>query len=104
MKYSELLEKTHIKKLEAIREINVALKGPCGFLVKNEIQNKPGAVAFHWLADFFIQQLIEHMDEFMAEDNNVAEEVQRIYMAYENGDSDLYYQLPIEAQLFEKEC
>ena len=34
MKYADLLRDTAAKKREAIAEINSALKGPCGFLVK----------------------------------------------------------------------
>lgn len=104
MKYSELLKKTHMKKHEAIKEINAALKGPMGFLVKAEIKRNPGAVAWHYLAKEFVEQLAEHIDEFIAEGDDVAGEVQEIYMAYEDGDSNLYDLLPVEAQLFEEEA
>lgn len=42
MTYNELLRLAHEKKRKAIAEINSALKGPCGFLVKAEIEKDPG--------------------------------------------------------------
>ena len=39
----------------------------------------------------------------MEEGEDVARETCEIFMAYEDGDSDLYSILPVEAQLFEKE-
>lgn len=104
MKYSELLKKTRMKKHEAIKEINAALKGPMGFLVEAEIKRNPGAVAWHYLGKEFVEQLAEHIDEFIEEGEDVAREVVEIYESYEDGDRDLYYTLPIEAQLFEKEA
>ena len=104
MKYAELLEETRKRKYKAIRELNAALKGPMGFLVKAEIERKPGVVAWHYLAKEFVEQLAEHIDEFIAEGDDVAGEVQEIYMAYEDGDSNLYDLLPVEAQLFEEEA
>ncbi len=103
MTYDELLKETAEKKRKAIAEINAALKGPCGFLVKAEIEKDPGKVAWHYLAREFCEKLAEHVDEFMEEDEDVAREVGDIYMAYEDRDSDLYSYLPIEAQLFESE-
>lgn len=103
MTYNELLRETAEKKRKAISEINSALKGPCGFLVKAEIEKDPGKVAWHYLAKEFCEKLAEHIDEFMEEDEDVAREAGNIYMAYEDGDSDLYSYLPVEAQLFERE-
>ena len=76
--------------------------GP-GFLVKAEIQRNPGGLAWYALAQWFVEQLAEHIDEFIEEGEDVAREVIEIYESYEDGDSDLYQILPIEAQLFEKE-
>ena len=103
MKYADLLHDTAIKKRKAIAEINSALKGPCGFLLKAEIEKNPGAVAWHYLAKEFCETLAHHVHEFMDEGEDVARETCEIYMAYEDGDSDLYSLLPVEAQLFEKE-
>lgn len=103
MTYNELLRETAEKKRKAIAEINAALKGPCGFLVKAEIEKDPGKAAWYHLAKEFCETLAEHIDEFMEEGEDVAREAGNIYMAYEDGDSDLYSYLPIEAQLFERE-
>ncbi|MDE6456085.1 MAG: hypothetical protein K2L38_09325 [Dysosmobacter sp.] len=103
MKYADLLHKTAIKKREAIAEINSALKGPCGFLVKAEIEKDPGKAAWYYLAKEFCETLAEHIDEFSEEGEDVARETCEIYMAYEDGDSDLYSYLPVEAKLFEKD-
>lgn len=103
MTYNELLKETAEKKRKVIAEINSALKGPCGFLVKAEIEKYPGKVAWHYLAREFCEKLAEHIDEFMEEIEDVAREVGEIYMAYEDGDSNIYSYLPIEAQLFEEE-
>lgn len=104
MTYAELLSETATKKRAAIAEINKALKGPCGFLVKAEIQKNPGAVAWHWLAKEFVEKLAEHVDEFIEEGEDVACEVVNIYESYEDGDTNLYEILPVEAQLFEEEA
>ncbi len=103
MTYSELLKETAAKKRDAIAGINKALTGPAGFLVKAEIQRNPGGLAWYALAQWFVEQLAEHIDEFIEEGEDVAREVIEIYESYEDGDSDLYQILPIEAQLFEKE-
>lgn len=42
MTYSDLLKETADKKKTAIAELNEALKGPAGFLVKAEIERDPG--------------------------------------------------------------
>lgn len=104
MTYNELLRLAHEKKRKAIAEINSALKGPCGFLVKAEIEKDPGKAAWHYLAREFCEKLAEHIDEFYEEGEDVVHEVCEIYMAYEDGDRDLYSLLPIEAQLFEREA
>lgn len=107
MTYNDLLKETAMKKREAIAEINTALKGPCGFLIKAEIERDPGKIAWHHLAREFCEKLAEHVDEFIEQAGGVntieAREIGDIYMAYEDGDSDIYNYLPIEAQLFEKE-
>lgn len=107
MKYADLLRETAIKKQKAIEEINSALKGPCGFLLKAEIEKNPGAVAWNYLAKEFCETLAQHVDEFICQAGGVnmieAHEIGDIYMAYEDGDSDLYSYLPVEAQLFEKD-
>lgn len=106
MTYDELLRETAEKKRKAIAEINAALKGPCGFLVKAEIEKNPGAVAWHWLAKEFCETLAQHVSEFIDQaggvDTTEAREIGDIYMAYEDGDKNLYDYLPIEAQLFTK--
>lgn len=106
MTYADLLKETAAKKRKAIAEINAALKGPCGFLVKAEIEKKPGAVAWHWLAKEFCETLAQHVSEFIDQaggvDSMEAHEIGDIYMAYEDGDENLYDLLPIEAQLFAK--
>lgn len=107
MTYAELLKETHKKKREAIAEINAALKGPYGFLIKAEIEENPGKVAWSYLAREFCEKLAEHVDEFIEQAGGVnsidATEIANIYMAYENDDPDLYDLLPVEAQLFAKE-
>lgn len=101
MTYDELLAETAKNKRSAIANLNAALKGPCGFLVKAEIEEDPGKTAWHYLAREFCEKLAEHIDEFMAEGGDTAKEVYDIYMAYEDGDPNLYSYLPVEAQLFE---
>ena len=107
MTYAELLKETHKKKREAIIEINTDLKGSCGFLIEAEIKKGPGKVAWNYLAREFCEKLAEHIDEFIEQAGGVdsfeAREVGDIFMAYENGDSDIYDLLPIEAQLFAEE-
>jgi len=104
MRYDELLKETAKKKKEAIADLNAALKGPCGFLMKAEIEKDPGKAAWSFLAKEFCETLAEHIDEFINEGEDVAREAGNIYMAYEDGDKDLYSYLPVEAQLFEKEA
>lgn len=105
MTYDELLKETAVKKRKAITEINAALKGPCGFLLKAELEKDPGKIAWHYLAKEFCEKLAEHVDEFIEQaggvDTTEAREIGEIYMAYEDGDSDIYNYLPLEAQLFE---
>lgn len=105
MTYNELLAETAIKKRDAIAELNAALKGPCGFLIKAEIEKDPGKVAWSYLARDFCGKLADHIDELMEQAGGVdtmeAREIGDIYMAYEDGSSDLYDYLPVEAQLFE---
>ena len=100
MTYSELLNSTAEKKRTAIRELNAAMKGDAGFLVKAEIQCDPGAAAWAYLAREFCETLAEHIDELAAEmeDNP---EIFNIYSAYMDGDTDLYSYLPTEARLFD---
>lgn len=104
MTYAELLQTTAEKKKAAIRDINKALRGPAGFLVKAEIEKDPGSVAYHWLAHEFCETLAAHVSEFIEQTGDVdsmeAREIGAIYMAYEDNDPDLYDLLPLEAQLF----
>ena len=104
MTYAELLQTTAEKKKAAIRDINKALRGPAGFLVKAEIEKDPGSVAYHWLAQEFCETLAAHVSEFIEQTGDVdsmeAREIGAIYMAYEDNDPDLYDLLPLEAQLF----
>lgn len=106
MTYAELLKETEKKKRAAVTEINKALHGPGGFLVKAEIEKNPGNVAWLWLAKEFCETLAEHVGEFLEQagrlDDPEAREISDIYMAYEDGRSDLYELLPVEAQLFEE--
>lgn len=101
MTYDELLAETAKNKRAAIAELNAALKGPYGFLVKAEIEKDPGKTAWHYLARAFCEKLAEHIDEFTTEGGDTAKEVYDIYMAYEDGDSNLYSYLPVEARLFD---
>ena len=107
MRYEELLAETDAKKRDAVAELNAALEGPCGFLVKAEIEKDPGTVALNYLAKEFCKKLAEHVDEFIEQAGGVdsieARESGDIYMAYEDGDSNIYDLLPVEAQLFETE-
>ena len=104
MTYDDLLKATAEKKRAAIAELNAALKGPGGFLVKAEIERKPGSVAWLWLAKDFCETLAQHVGEFIEQTGDVdsleAREIGAIYMAYEDDDPDLYDLLPLEAQLF----
>ena len=103
MTYEELLKETADKKREILADLNTALKGPCDFLVEAEIKKKPGVVAWFLLAKEFCEKLAEHIDEFMNEGEDVTLEVCQIYMAYEDGDENLYEYLPTEARLFDTE-
>lgn len=108
MTYEDLLRSTEEKKQSAIKQLNNSLKGPAGFLVKAEIERNPGSVAWLWLAKEFCETLAEHVEEFMEQAGGVdtyeAREIGDIYMAYEDGRSDLYELLPVEAQLFTEEA
>lgn len=105
MTYEDLLQETATKKRETISKINAALNGSCGFLIEEEIKKDPGKVAWHYLAKEFCEKLAEHVDEFIEQAGGVnameAREIGEIYMAYEDGDADLYSYLPTEAKLFE---
>lgn len=100
--YEDLLKDTAQKKIKARREINKALQGKAGFLVKAEIERNPGMVAYLWLAKEFCETLAEHIGEWMNDDpwDFQTHEIFDIYTAYENDDPDLYDLLPVEAQLF----
>ena len=104
MTYRELLRITAQKKAKAIKELNAALNGPTGFLVRAEIERDPGTVAWLWLAKDFCEALADHVGDWLEEmgvDSPEAREIGDIYMAYEDGSNDLYDLLPVEAQLFE---
>ena len=105
MTYQDLLQKTAQRKRKAIAELNAALRGKAGFLVKAEIERKPGTVAWLWLAKDFCEELAEHVGEWISDDpwDMESKEIGDIYMAYEDGDPDLYDLLPVEAQLFTEE-
>lgn len=105
MTYEELLTQTKAKKDAAIKQLNAALAGPGGFLVKAEIKRKPGTIAWLYLAKEFCETLAEHVGEFIDQTGDIdsieAREIGSIYMAYEDGDPELYQMLPIEARLFD---
>lgn len=105
MTYAELLKKTEARKRQAIKELNNAIRGKAGWLVKAEIERDPGTVAWLWLAKDFCENLAEHVEEFMEQtgdiDSTEAREIGSIYMAYEDNDPDLYEMLPTEARLFD---
>ena len=107
MTYKELLEVTAEKKRKALADLDAALKGPTGFLVKAEIERDPGTAAWAFLAREFCETLAEHVGEFIDQsgglDTPEACEVGEIYMAYEDGDENLYDYLPVEARLFDQE-
>lgn len=104
MTYKELLQATAEKKKAAVRQLNQALKGPAGFLVKAEMEKDPGSVAWCFLAREFCETLAAHVEEFIEQTGDVdsleAREIGAIYMAYEDNEPDLYDMLPLEAQLF----
>ena len=101
MTYNELLKETEIKKQKAIKDINKSLRGPMGFLIRADIENNPGKIAWSFLAREFCETLAEHLDEISESVNERDRfDICRIYMAYEDDDEDLYELLPIEAQLF----
>ena len=104
MTYDELLKITAERKEAAIKELNRALQGPAGFLVKAEIKSKPRSVAWLYLAKEFCETLADHVDEFIEQAGGVdtleAREIGIIYMAYEDSDPHLYEILPDEARLF----
>ena len=106
MTYQELLDITREKKRKAISELNEALRGPAGFLVRAEIENNPGKVAWTYLAREFCESLAQNISDFFDQDGAFspdAYEYGAIYMAYEEDDPDLYDMLPVEAQLFTEE-
>ena len=100
MTYAELLIITAEKKRKAVRELNAALRGDAGFLVKAEMERNPGTVAWAYLAREFCESLVEHIDE-MADEMEDNPEIFNIYSAYMDGDTDLYSYLPTEARLFD---
>lgn len=103
MTYEDLLKITAERKEKAICELNRALKGKAGFLVRAEIERNVGMVAWLWLAKEFCETLADHVGEWMEYyglDTPESREISDIYMAYEDGDRDLYDRLPVEAQLF----
>lgn len=105
MTYQELLKETAEKKRKAIRELNTALRGKAGFLVKAEIERNPGKVAWLWLAQEFCESIAEHLSELTESAEEYEKmEISSIYMAYEDSDPGLYEMLPVEAQLFTEEA
>lgn len=104
MTYDELLKITADRKVSAQEQLSAALRGPGGFLVKAEIQRKPGTVAWLYLAKDFCETLADHVGEWLEQlgvDSYEAREIGDIYMAYEDGRDDLYDLLPTEARLYD---
>ncbi len=102
MTWEQLLEETAKKKEIAVKQLNEALNGNCGFLVKAEIERNPGMVAWLWLAKYFCETLAENMDTiYYSVDEWDQREIYDIYTAYEDDGSDLYDLLPTEARLFD---
>ena len=106
--YDDLLRETEQAKIAWWKQTNKALQGPAGFLVKAEIEKDPGRVAYVFLAREFCEKLAEHVGEWTTSENGdfdpwdmQAREIGDIYMAYEDGSSDLYDLLPTEARLFD---
>ena len=106
--YQDLLRETEEKKRKIWSDFEKALKGPAGFLAKAEIERNPGSVAYYWLAKEFCEILSDHVDEWTTDENGnfdnwscEAREIGEIYMAYEDGNPDLYDYLPTEARLFD---
>jgi hypothetical protein len=106
--YNDLLRETEQAKNAWWAQTRKALRGPAGFLVKAEIEKDPGSVAYVFLAREFCEKLAEHIDEWTTDEqgnfdpwNLQAREIGDIYMAYEDGSSDLYDLLPTEARLFD---
>ena len=106
MTYHELLKTTAEKKRAALGVIHKGMKGPCGFLVEQEIKKNPGGIAWILLAKEFCETLAENVDDFIAQTGDVngleAHEIAEIYMAYEDDDPELYELLPLEARLFDE--
>lgn len=106
MTYHELLKTTAEKKRAALGVIRKGMKGPCGFLVEQEIKKNPGSIAWILLAKEFCETLAENVDDFIAQTGDVngleAYEIAEIYMAYEDDDPELYELLPLEARLFDE--
>ena len=105
MTYNELLSETAKKKQLALKDINAALNGSGGWLMKHELKNKAGSIAWLYLAKEFCETLAEHVGEFLEQTGDInsieAREIGDIYMAYEDDDPDLYNLLPTEARLFD---
>ena len=101
MTYEELLKETAARKRGVLAGTDAALKGPAGFLVEAEIKKDPGKADWFILAKDFCEKLVEHIDEFMDEDEDTSREAMEIYMAYEDGGEGLYDLLPAGARLFD---
>lgn len=101
MTYHDLTKMAGEKKKRAVEELNNALKGDLGFLVKAEVEKNPGSVAWSYLARWFCETLAENIDEIYEKSGETDKrEIADIYMGYEDNRSDLYELLPVEAQLF----
>lgn len=102
MTYGDLLEKTAKRKTDAVKELNAALNGKAGWLVRAEIEKNVGSVAWLYLAKGFCEELAENMSEiYESADESEQREIYDIYTAYENDESYLYEILPDEARLFD---
>ena len=68
MTYAELLRATEAKKRRLIKQFNSAMKNPkTGFLVRHELESKPGTIAYLWLAKDFCDYIINHYEELIAD-------------------------------------
>lgn len=103
MTYAELLRTTADQKEKALRQLNDGIRNPqLGFLVKEDIKQNAGSIAYYMLAKGFCQAIAENLDDLLASvDKYDGDDIVRIYMAYYDDDPDLYQMLPTEAKLFD---
>lgn len=105
--YEDLLRETEAKKRKFWADMEKAMRGPAGFLVKAEIERNPGQIAYTYLAREFCEKLGEHIGDWCCDESGFknwdfeAQEIGAIYMAFEDDDPELYELLPYEARLFD---